>query len=308
MSRKPESKRPARADKGLDSTTVAAPPLSAGLYLVATPIGNAADITLRAIDLLSRADVLVCEDTRQTRKLLEIHAIPLNGRKLVSYHDQSSAGRRAQILNWLEQDMSVALCSDAGTPMIADPGYRLVIEAQAAGYAIHALPGASAVLTALCLSGLPTDRFLFAGFLPPRSSARRTVLQEFAGLVATLVFYESPRRLAATLGDMTSVLGGERVAVVARELTKKFEETRRGSLQDLTTAYADEATPRGEIVIVVGPPDKAAQAERAVASLDELLIKALVDHSVKEAARLVADLLSLPKRDVYARALALSGK
>lgn len=308
MSQKSESKRQANKAGEASERSVAGSPLLAGLHLVATPIGNAGDITLRALDVLSRADILVCEDTRHTRKLFDLHGIALSGRKMVSYHDQSSIGRRQQILNWLSEGLAVAVMSDAGTPMIADPGYRLVRDAKQAGAVIHAVPGASAVLTALCLSGLPTNRFLFGGFLPPKSAARRSNLKELQRLVSTLVFYESPRRIAASLVDMRDVLGGTRAVSVARELTKKFEEVRNGTLSEMAQTYQEEDTPRGEIVVVVGPPDPETLMEDAVHSLDERLIAALRDHSVKEASRRVADELSLPKRDVYARALELSGK
>ncbi len=305
MSQTAESKRSAN---GL-STTVAdmpdPPPLVAGLYMVATPIGNAADITLRALDILARADVLAAEDTRQLRKLMEIHQVKLGDRPLVSYNDRNGAARRPQIMSWLAEGKSVAYACDAGTPMVADPGYRLVVDAKSAGVEVHAAPGASAILTALTLSGLPTDRFLFAGFLPTKSGQRQKTLKELGDLRATLVFYESPRRVAATLADMQTELGPNRSAVVARELTKKFQEIAQGTLGELAERYAGEPAPKGEIAILLGPPEVGAAEDTARERLDHALTEALQDLSVKEAARKVADDLGLPKREVYARALDL---
>ncbi|MFO1142665.1 MAG: 16S rRNA (cytidine(1402)-2'-O)-methyltransferase [Amaricoccus sp.] len=283
-------------------TTEAGKALAPGLYLVATPIGNARDITLRALDILGAADILAAEDTRRTRQLLAIHGIGRGG--VVPYHDHNGAAQRPRLLAALAEGRSVALVSDAGTPMVADPGYRLAVEAIAAGYPVHAAPGASAALAALSVAGLPTDRFLFAGFLPPRPAARRRVLAELAAVPATLVFYESPRRLAASLGDMTAVLGGGRAAAVCRELTKRFEETRRGALGSLAAERAAKAPPRGEIVVVVGPPGDAAAADGA--DLDAALAAALGTLSLKDAAAKVAADLGLPRRQVYARALALA--
>ncbi|HUV33047.1 MAG TPA: 16S rRNA (cytidine(1402)-2'-O)-methyltransferase [Devosiaceae bacterium] len=281
-------------------------PLESGLYLVATPIGNAADITLRALDVLARADAIAAEDTRQTRKLMEMHGITLAGRRMISYNDRNGAERRPRILAWLREGMSVAYCSDAGTPLVADPGYRLAEMAVAEGLGLTAIPGASAVLTALSLAGLPTDRFLFAGFLPPKRGARKKALGELAAVPATLIFYESPRRVAAALADMAEMLGGMRPAAVARELTKKFEQVRRASLGELAAQYAAEDAPRGEVVILVGPPDTAVAHAKSAASLDDALAEALLTLSVKDAAHTVATRLDLPRRDVYARALELA--
>ena len=283
---------------------VASPPLMPGLWLVATPIGNIRDITLRALDVLAAADVLACEDTRRTRQLMDLHGIALGGRPMVSYHDQNGAARRPQIMAWLAEGRSVAYASDAGTPLIADPGFRLVTEARAAGHDVHVLPGASSVLAALCVAGLPTDRFLFAGFLPAKSGARRRALQEVAGVQATLVFLESPRRVAATLQEMADVLGPGRDAVLARELTKRFEEVRAESLANLAKTVADDP-PKGEIVLVIGPPGVAEAPDEA--DLDAALTEALADMPTKAAAREVADRLKLPRREVYQRALALKG-
>ena len=278
-------------------------PLAPGLYLVATPIGNARDITLRALDVLAAADVLAAEDTRNTRRLLTIHGVRRpQGGQLVPYHDHNGAAQRPRLLAALAEGRSVALVSDAGTPLVADPGYRLAAEAIAAGHPVTAVPGASAALAALAVAGLPTDRFLFAGFPPPRSAARRRALAELAAVPGTLVFYESPRRLAASLADMAATLGADRPAAVCRELTKRFEETRRGTLGALAAEYAAAPEPRGEVVVLVGPP--AAQAASGEA-LDAALAAALPGCSVRDAAEAVAAELGLPRRQVYARALAL---
>jgi len=297
-----ESKRNAdAAPDGVRGETGAAP-LEPGLHLVATPIGNAADVSLRALDVLARADAIAAEDTRQTRKLMEIHGIALGDRTLVSYNDRNGAARRPQIERWLAEGRSVAYCSDAGTPLVADPGYRLVQAAIAGGYPLTAVPGPSAALAALCLSGLPTDRFLFAGFLPPKAAARRRARAELAAVPATLILYESPRRLADCLADMAAVLG-DRPAAVARELTKRFEEVRRGSLEGLAAEQAEAEPPRGEVVVLAGPP---VAGETAPEDLDAALADALARESVKDAAREVADRLGLPRRVVYARALELA--
>lgn len=305
MSEGRESKRRhGRAPKEPGSG-VAVSPLSSGLYLVATPIGNADDVTLRALEVLRQADVLAAEDTRRLRQLLAIHAIDLRSRPLISYHDRNGPARRPQILDWLAEGRSVAYASDAGTPLVADPGYRLVEAAQEAGHAVIALPGASAVLTALSVAGLPTDRFMFAGFLPAKKGARQNALAALKHVPATLVFYESPRRTFDTLIDMASVLGTERRGALARELTKLHEEVRRGSLSELADE-AREDPPRGEVVLLVGPPDAVAEAQTAVEQLDEALAEALQTSSVKMATQMVATALGLPRRQVYARALALS--
>ena len=278
-------------------------PLSPGLYLVATPIGNSEDITLRALRILREADVLAAEDTRQLRKLMDIHGVPVAGRPMIAYHDHNGAQVRPRLLSLLREGRSVAYASDAGTPLIADPGYRLAAEAGAEGLPVTTAPGASAVLAALGIAGLPTDRFLFAGFLPPKQAARRAALEDLAAVPATLVFFESPRRLGAALTDMGAVLG-DRAAAVCRELTKKFEEARRGSLSDLAEAYGDEP-PKGEVVIVVGPPRA---AEVGAEDLDTALQAALSETTVKDAAAMVAEALGLPRKRVYARALELKGR
>ena len=279
-------------------------PLEPGLYLVATPIGNAADITLRALDILARADILLAEDTRSLRKLLELHAISPGGRPVVSYHDMNGAARRPQVAAWLAEGRSVAYCAEAGTPLIADPGYRLAELAIEAGHPLTAAPGPSAALTALVLSGLPSDRFLFAGFLPAKQAARRRALTELAGVPATLVLYESPRRLSALLADMAETLG-PRHAAVARELTKRFEEVRRATLAELAEATAHALPPKGEVVVMAGPPDPHADAEARAETLDAALETALAEMSTRDAVDHVARRLGLARKRVYTRALEL---
>jgi len=288
-----------------DPRDAAEPPgrLAAGLYLVATPIGAARDVTLHALDVLRDADLIAAEDTRQARKLLEIHGIRREARPILPYHDHNGTAQRPRLLAALAAGRSVALVSDAGTPLVADPGYRLAVEAIAAGHALRAVPGASALLAALAVAGLPTDRFLFAGFLPPKAAARARALGELAAVPATLLFYESPRRLAASLAAMAAVLGSERRAAICRELTKRFEDVRRGALGALAAEQATAAAPKGEIVVVVGPP---VPAPVAVDVLDAALERALGAGSVKDAAAEVAKALGLPRRAVYARALELA--
>ncbi len=282
--------------------TETASQLAAGLYLVSTPIGTAADITLRALDILSRADVLAAEDTRNSRKLLDIHGVKLNGRPFLAYHDHSSEAERTRLVRAVKGGKSVAYMSDAGTPLIADPGYKLAAAMIADELPVTSAPGASALLAALAVAGLPTDRFMFAGFLPVKAQARRTFVEGLSGIDATLVFYESPRRLSDTLALMAEVLG-DRPAAVCRELTKKFEEVKRGTLTALADAYPQ--APKGEIVIVVGPPGDEAPDE---ADLDTALQAALAEMSVKDAAAFVSQQLGLKRKQVYARALELAGK
>jgi 16S rRNA (cytidine1402-2'-O)-methyltransferase len=253
---------------------------------------------LRALDTLADADILACEDSRVTRKLLTAHGI---ARRVTLYHEHNAARVRPKLIEAMLQGRSVALVSDAGTPLISDPGYKLAREAAAAGLAVTALPGASAVLAALSVSGLPSDRFHFAGFLPPKSAARRRALAELAEISASLIFFEGPHRLAATLSDMAETLG-DRPAALVRELTKRFEETRRATLRGLAEEVAREGPPKGEIVIVVGPPGAAAGAE---ADLDAHLRAALANDSLRDAVAAVAAASGLPKRKVYARALEL---
>jgi 16S rRNA (cytidine1402-2'-O)-methyltransferase len=276
-------------------------PLPGGLYVVSTPIGNLGDITLRALDILRRASKIYAEDTRHTRKLLSLLGIPAG--ELRSYHDHNADQVRDGILAALAADESIALVSDAGTPLISDPGFKLVRAAWEAGAQVFAAPGASAVLSALAVAGLPTDRFLFAGFLAAKSTARRSELAELARVPATLVFYESPQRAAESLADMADILG-DRPACLARELTKLHEETWRGGLVELARRAAERDL-RGEIVIVVGAPlPDAPPAEEAIdAALSEALA---AGASVKDAAAEIAGRFGLPKREIYARALFLS--
>ena len=275
-------------------------PLSTGLYLVATPIGNARDITLRGLHVLEYADVVFAEDTRVTAKLLAIHELQ---RPMHSYREHNADHAEKEILRHLAEGRSVALVSDAGTPLISEPGQRLVAEVLAQGFDVVPIPGPSAVLAALTVSGLATDRFLFAGFLPARATDRRRTIQELHGVPATLVFFEAPSRLADALADLATLLGG-RTAVVARELTKLHEEVRRGALAELAAHYAGDANVRGEIVIVVAAPVEGAVAPDAT-DLDRRLREELTRHPVKDAAAIVASALGLPRREVYARALQL---
>ncbi|RMF41492.1 MAG: 16S rRNA (cytidine(1402)-2'-O)-methyltransferase [Alphaproteobacteria bacterium] len=279
--------------------------LAAGLYMVATPIGNARDITLRALDVLAAADVLAAEDTRAARRLMEIHGIALKGRPLIAYHDHNGPAQRPRLLRHLAEGAALACLSEAGTPLVADPGYDLVRAAIAAGHPVTAVPGASALLAALCVAGLPTDRFMFAGFPPARKAARRRFLAGLAGVPATLVFCESPRRVAESLADMAAIFGPERPAALCRELTKRFEEVRRARLGDLVKELFSEQVLRGEIVLVLGPPGPAASDEDAVAAA---LREALQSMSLREAVREVVARTGAPRRRVYAMALEIAGR
>lgn len=276
--------------------------LAPGLYLVSVPIGTARDITLRALDILASADVLAAEDTRSMRRLLEIHGIPLGERPLVAYHDHNGARARPRLLADMAAGRSVAYASEAGTPMVSDPGFDLARAAREEGHAVTAAPGASAVVTALTLAGLPTDRFLFAGFLPNAKGQRISALKELSATPATLAFYESPKRVAAMLRDAAEVLGPDRPAAVCRELTKRFEEIRTGSLADLA-AGAESDPPRGEIVVVVGRGDSGSVSE---SEIETALREALEGNSVRDAADMVATGLGVPRRPVYQLALELS--
>lgn len=272
--------------------------LAPGLYVVSTPIGNLRDITLRALDILGGVEEVLAEDTRVASKLLSAYGVKA---RLSSYHDHNGAERRPVLLKRLEAGGRIALISDAGTPLVSDPGWKLVHEALEQGIRVYPVPGASALLAGLVASGLPSDRFLFAGFLPPKSGARRTEIESLKQVPATLVFYESGPRLAESLADLATVLG-ERDCAVARELTKLFEETRRGTLAGLAAHYEEAGPPRGEIVLLVGPPrDVAATA----ADIDSALRVALAEMPTKAAASAVAEALGLAKRDVYQRALQL---
>lgn len=272
---------------------------SPGLYVVATPIGNAADITLRALDLIAQADVVACEDTRETGKLLALHGVRA---RLMAYHDHNAERVRPTLLTRLKAGETVALVSDAGTPLVSDPGYKLVAEAIALGVRVSTAPGPSAALAALTVSGLPPQPFLFAAYPSPRSTARRRGLAEVKDVKATLVFFESPRRLAGSLADMAAVLG-DRQAAVARELTKLFEEVRRGRLSELAAYYRSHGAPKGEVVVVVAPPE---EQEPSAAELDRRLRQALATMTLREAATAVREITGASRRRVYARALRLT--
>ena len=274
--------------------------LKAGLHIVATPIGNLGDITLRALETLAGADLIACEDTRVTRKLLERYAIAT---PLTPYHEHNAAQARPLLLQRIADGAAVALVSDAGTPLVSDPGFKLVRAVQDAGFAVTTLPGASSLLAALTLAGLPTDQFLFAGFLPPKESARRARIAELSRIPATLVLFETGPRAAAALADLADGLGGNRQAALCRELTKLHEEVARGSLDLLAQAYTDHE-PRGEIVLVIAPPPEA--EPMSTEETDDLLRQALARVSVKDAVGEVADATGLPRREVYQRALALA--
>lgn len=273
---------------------------ASGLTLVTVPIGTARDITLRALDVLRTADVLAAEDTRSLRKLMDIHGIPLNDRPLIAYHDHNGDRSRPRLMGAMEQGQSVAYASEAGTPLIADPGYDLALAARDAGFAVTAAPGVSAVVTALSLAGLPTDRFLFAGFLPNAKKARQDNLRALGKVPVTLVFYESPKRLDRMLGDAAEVLGDTREATVCRELTKKFEEIRRGTLTELRDHYA--GTPaKGEIVVLIGAGKSEHVSEKFV--IDALEGELSAGVSVRDAATAVSEATGWPRRDVYQLAL-----
>src|SRR5437016_5973586 len=261
----------------LAGQTIAAPPLAPGLYLVATPIGNLRDVSLRALEILAAADVIACEDTRVTRKLLSHYGIATPA---TPYHDHNAATARPKLIARLTEGARVALVSDAGTPLVSDPGYRLVRAAQAAGHPVTAAPGASAVLAALSLAGLPTDRFFFEGFLPAKETARRARIAALARIPATLVLFETGPRLAAALADLAAGLG-DREAAICRELTKLHEEVRRGDLATLARDLAAAPEPRGEIVLVIAPPE--AREVETNEQIDLLLRNALGRHSVKDA-------------------------
>ncbi len=273
--------------------------LSPGLYLVATPIGNASDITLRALDILARADIVLCEDTRISGKLLKIHGLHAS---LHSYHEHNAERVRPMVMERLKNGEIVALISDAGMPLVSDPGYKLVEDCLSHRYPLTAVPGPSSSLTALVLSGLPTDRFFFQGFLPSKTNARKKSLQEIAAIPSTLIFLESAKRLSGSLADMAEVLGN-RPAAVGRELTKYYEEVRRGRLDELALHYGTAGAPKGEITLCVGPPlPIEAPTEE---ELTRLLAEALKTKSVKEVAADFAIKTGMAKRDLYARAVAL---
>jgi 16S rRNA (cytidine1402-2'-O)-methyltransferase len=275
------------------------PRLPGGLYVVATPIGNLGDVTLRALATLAGADLIACEDTRVSRKLFERYGITV---PLAAYHDHNAAKARPALLRRLAEGAAVALVSDAGTPLVSDPGYKLVCAAQDAGHPVTALPGPSALLAALAVAGLPTDQFLFAGFLPPKQAARRSRIAELAAIPATIVLFETGPRLAATLAGLAAGLG-PRDAAVCRELTKLHEEIRRGDLSTLAQG-AEAGESRGEIVLVIGPP--AASEQPSTADTEALLRQALARSSLKDAVAEIAEATGLPRRQLYQQALELT--
>ena len=278
-------------------------PLKPGLYLVATPIGSARDITLRALDILAAADVIAAEDTRTARKLMTLHGISAAGRELVAYHDHSGPAKREKLMDAIAAGNSVAYVSEAGTPLVADPGFVLLRDAIERDLPVTTAPGASAVLTALAVAGMPTDRFFFAGFLPSKSGARTKELAALKAVPSTTVFYESPRRIAATLGAMIEVFGPDRPVAICRELTKKFEQTARGTLDEIVPLLDDGIPLKGEFVIVLGPPALAAPKTE---DLDAAILDALTTQSIRDASAQIAADLDLPRKKVFQRALALS--
>jgi 16S rRNA (cytidine1402-2'-O)-methyltransferase len=299
--------QPDRTDRDQErvrSFTIAGQPiqsarLAGGLYLVATPIGNLGDITLRALQALAGADVIACEDTRVTRKLLDRYGIAT---PLTPYHDHNAAQARPALLRRLADGGAIALVSDAGTPLVSDPGFKLVRAAQAVGHLVTALPGASAVLAALTVAGLPTDQFFFAGFLPPKVAARRARIAELARIPGTLVLFESGPRIAGSLADLADGLGANRDAALCRELTKLHEAIKRGELASLAAACAGDE-PRGEIVIVIAPAP--ASAPIGDVESESLLRDALRRLSLKDAVAEVAELTGRRRREIYQSALAL---
>lgn len=277
---------------------MAAGSLPTGLYVLATPIGNARDISLRALDVLKGCDVIAAEDTRVTSKLLAIHGV---SKPLIPYNDHNAPEMRPKILARLARGEAVVLVSDAGTPLVSDPGYKLVRDVVAAGASVVAIPGPSAVLAGLTISGLPSDRFLFAGFLPSRQGERKTALEELKTVRATLIFFESAQRLSESLSAMAEVLG-DRACAVTRELTKMHEEVRRGSLLELAAHYEKSGAPKGEVTLLVGPPGAVVTDD---AKIDAALTAALAFMPVKAAANMIAHLTDGSRKQLYARALEL---
>ena len=278
-------------------------PIAPGLHIVATPIGNLRDVTVRALATLATADTVVAEDTRVTKTLLAHYGI---GTPMTAYHEHNAHFVRPQLLARLRSGARLALVSDAGTPLVSDPGFKLVAEAAAAGISVVPVPGPSALLAGLVVAGLPTDRFFFEGFLPNKSGPRRARLAVLSPVPGTLVFFESPGRIAATLADCVDILGAGREAAVGRELTKHFETVRRGTLGTLAATFAQEPPPRGEIVLLIAPHGEE-DTEDAAATLDARLKTALAAHSIKDAAAIVSGETGISRRRVYARALQLAG-
>jgi len=275
--------------------------LVAGLYFVATPIGAARDITLRALDILASADVIAAEDTRTLRRLMEIHGIPLADRNLIPYHDHNGDKVRPRLMRLLKEGKSIVYASEAGTPLVADPGFGLGRAVIDAGFLVIGAPGPSAVIAALTVAGLPTDRFFFAGFAPNATGARKKFFEEFAEVPGTLVFYESPKRVQGMLGDLVQTLGGQRQAVVCRELTKRFEEVSRGTLDELNAVFSVRSV-KGEIVVLV---DRAHRETASDQTMEDALRDALKTMRIKDAATLVSEALGIKRRKVYQAALAM---
>ena len=274
--------------------------LHPGLHILATPIGTANDITLRALQVLREADVLAAEDTRVLRKLMDIHGIDFSGRKILPYHDHNGDMQRPKIMALLAEGKTVAYSSDAGTPLIADPGFSLSKAAIENNIRIHVVPGASALLTALCLAGQPTDNFFFGGFLGSKTSQRIKNLEKVAGIEATLIYYESPKRTVAALRDMVTVFGGDRLVSVCRELTKKFEEVIRGTLDAAICEIDMRESFKGEVVIVLGPPIKKQISDE---DIYQALKIALQEYRIKDAASQIAEQFSIPRKRTYEMAL-----
>jgi 16S rRNA (cytidine1402-2'-O)-methyltransferase len=295
------SEPPATRTYALGTQTLTAPKAAPGLYLVATPIGNLGDITLRALETLAGVDIIACEDTRITRRLTERYGITA---QLKPYHEHNAAEARPKILHHLGQGASIALVSDAGTPLISDPGFKLVREVCAAGFSVIALPGPSSVLAALSVAALPTNRFFFEGFLPAKQTARRARLTDLARLDATLVLFESGSRVQETLADLAAIMGGARSAAICREMTKLHEEISRATLTELAQSAATLET-RGEFVLVIGPPAEGTQA-MTLGEVDDLLRERLSRDSVKDAVAHAVEVSGRPRREIYARALELS--
>lgn len=275
--------------------------LDPGLYFVATPIGAARDITLRALDILASADAIAAEDTRTTRRLMEIHGVPLGGRPVIAYHDHNGAARRPALLARLAAGESLAYASEAGTPLVADPGYQLGRVAREAGHRVYTAPGPSAALAALTVSGLPSDRFQFLGFAPPKGANRRAFFEAVAESPGTSITFEAPSRVRETLGELVQLCGGERPAALCRELTKKFEEVRSGPLSELLASVI-QTPPKGECVLVIGRREATTATQ---AEVDNALLLALQHQPVKGAAAEVAEQFGLARRDAYQRALRL---
>ena len=296
------SEQPDQRTYAINGQTLTAPKPAGGLYLVATPIGNLGDITLRALETLAGVDIIACEDTRITRRLTERYGITA---QLKPYHEHNATQARPKILEHLAQGASIALVSDAGTPLISDPGFKLVREVCAAGHPVIALPGPSSVLAALSVAALPTDRFFFEGFLPPKQTARRARLTELSRLDATLVLFESGSRVQETLGDLAAIMGA-RDAAICREMTKMHEEISRSTLNQLAQSASSLET-RGEFVLVIGPQAEGAQS-MTTEEVDDLLRDRLSRDSVKDAVAHAVELSGRPRREIYARALELTGE